>query len=34
MIKDCKNCKNGSDGVFDCVIDAVCPDEVKEAKKG
>jgi hypothetical protein len=24
--KDCKDCKNGSDGVPDCVIDGECPD--------
>jgi len=29
-MKDCKNCKNESDGVPDCVIDGVCPEEAIE----
>ena len=24
----CKNCNNGTDGVPDCVIDGICPDEI------
>lgn len=31
-MKHCKTCKSESDDVPDCVIDGVCPDEVKEAR--
>ncbi len=31
MTSKCKGCKEGSDGVPDCVIDGICPYTVKEA---
>lgn len=29
-MKTCKDCKYGSDGIPDCVIDGVCPLEYEE----